>query len=85
MSPAQSAIRRYLRPKYVAFLAIAVVTVYVLNHNERWMVDANDPLRGHFLSIRQYLFPHAVAGALALFLAPFQFPGSQHQRSDQQE
>lgn len=65
--------RSFLRPKYVAFAFIAVMTAYVLKHNESWILDKTDPIRVHYAQIARYLTPHGIAGAIALVLAPFQF------------
>jgi uncharacterized membrane protein len=65
--------RPFLRPKYVAFAFIAVMTAYVLKHNESWVLDKTDPIRVHYAQIARYLTPHGIAGAIALILAPFQF------------
>lgn len=65
--------RSFLRPKYVAFAFIAVMTAYVLKHNESWILDKTDPVRIHYAEIARYLTPHGIAGAIALILAPFQF------------
>ena len=65
--------RSFLRPKHVAFAFIAVMTAYVLKHNESWILDKTDPVRIHYAQIARYLTPHGIAGAIALILAPFQF------------
>jgi hypothetical protein len=33
----------WLRPKYVLFGIIGLMFVYVLGHNERFLIDAKDP------------------------------------------
>jgi len=65
--------RRFLRLKYVVFAIIAMMTAYVLFHNERFLVDSSDPSRAHYALFKNLLIPHGIAGAIALFLAPFQF------------
>jgi len=62
-----------LRPKYVLFALIAVMTGYVLVHNERFLVEPGHALWQHFAPVRWWLYPHAVAGTLAMIAAPLQF------------
>ena len=40
--------RRFLRLKYMVFAIIAMMTAYVLFHNERFLVDSSDPSRAHY-------------------------------------
>jgi uncharacterized membrane protein len=68
------------RPKYLLFAAIALMTLYVLGHNERFLVDRSDPNWRHIHPFRWWLLPHGVAGACALLLAPLQFSDRLRQR-----
>jgi len=63
----------WLRPKTFVFGCIAIMTAYVLFHNERFLVIPSDPVWTHYAQIGWWLIPHGVAGACALFLAPVQF------------
>ena len=63
----------WLRAKYLAFAAIAVMTAYVFYHNERFLLDPAHPVWQHYESFKWWLLPHALAGACALLLAPMQF------------
>jgi uncharacterized membrane protein len=47
--------------------------VYVLHHNEIFLIHAQDPEWRHIHPFRWYLLPHGLAGACALLLAPMQF------------
>jgi Predicted membrane protein (DUF2306) len=63
----------WLRPKGAVFLGIGAMTLYVLYHNERFLIQPANPIWRHYAEIAFWLVPHAVAGTCALFLAPLQF------------
>jgi uncharacterized membrane protein len=46
---------------------------YVLNHNERFIIDAHDPSWDHYQTFKWWLLPHGLAAACALLLGPMQF------------
>jgi hypothetical protein len=62
-----------LNAKYVVFSMIAVMSLYVLYHNERFLVDPEHPAWQHYESFKWWLLPHGIFGAIMLLLAPFQF------------
>lgn len=62
-----------VRPKYLLFAAIFGVMGYVMVHNERFLVEPENPVWGHYSKYGLWLLTHGVAGAAALFLAPLQF------------
>jgi len=66
--------------KHVVFLLIAVATVYVLYHNERFLVDSQHPAWKHYESFKWWLLPHGVFGAVVLLFAPFQFSDRMRKR-----
>jgi len=49
------------------------MTLYVLYHNERFLIEPQNPIWKHYAEIAFWLVPHGVAGTCALFLAPLQF------------
>ena len=49
------------------------MVAYVLNHNETFLIHANDPVWNHYPPFKWWLLPHGIAGACALLLAPMQF------------
>jgi hypothetical protein len=59
--------------KHWAFLALGLMTLFVLCNNERFIVVHSDPDREYFFPVRWWLLPHGLGGALALFLGPMQF------------
>lgn len=63
----------WLRPKPAVFTAIGAMTLYVLYHNERFLIEPDNPIWRHYAEIAFWLVPHAIAGTCALFLAPLQF------------
>jgi len=71
---------RLFRAKNIAFAAIATMTAYVIVHNERFLIDPNNPVWQHYRSFQWWLLPHGVAGVSALFLAPLQFSDRLRQR-----
>ena len=46
---------------------------YVLQHNERFLIDGAHPFWEHIASFKWWLLPHGLAGASALLVAPLQF------------
>lgn len=66
--------------KYVVFSAIAVMSLYVLYHNERFVIDPSHPAWQRYESFKWWLLPHAVFGTIVLVFAPFQFSERIRQR-----
>ena len=63
----------WLRPKSAVFAAVGAMTLYVLYHNERFLIEPENPIWRHYAEIAFWLVPHVVAGTCALLLAPLQF------------
>jgi hypothetical protein len=70
-----------LRPKYVIFALIALMMGYVLVHNERFLIEPENPMWAHFSNYGWWIITHALAGVAALSLAPVQFSDRLRQRS----
>jgi len=62
-----------LRPKYFIFGFIGLMFAYVLFHNERFLINSQDPNWPHIQPFKWWLLPHGLAGACALILGPMQF------------
>src|SRR5580700_621139 len=62
-----------LRSKYIVFGFIFLMMAYVLNHNERFLIDSSDAAWKHYQTFKWWLLPHAMAAACALLLGPMQF------------
>ncbi len=62
-----------LNAKYVVFSVIAMTTVYVLYHNERFLIEPTNAIWQHYEPFKWWLLPHGVFGALVLLIAPMQF------------
>ena len=62
-----------LNAKYVVFSMIAVMVVYVLYHNERFLIEPSNPIWQHYEPFKWWLLPHGVFGAIVILLAPLQF------------
>jgi hypothetical protein len=69
-----------LNAKYVTFSAIALASLYVLYHNERFLIDGSDPAWQRYEAFKWWLLPHAVFGAIVLLFAPLQFSDRLRQR-----
>lgn len=59
--------------KHVVFSAITLASLYVLWHNERFLIDGNHPAWQRYESFKWWLLPHGVFGAIVLLFAPLQF------------
>jgi hypothetical protein len=66
--------------KYVVFSVIAIMSTFVLYHNERFLIDSNHPVWQHYESFKWWLLPHAVFGSIVLLFAPLQFSDRLRQR-----
>jgi uncharacterized membrane protein len=62
-----------IRPKYCLFGAFALMTLFVLWNNERFLIEPNSPAWTHYGPIRWHLIPHGLGGTLALALGATQF------------
>lgn len=69
-----------IRFKYVGFLALGAMFLFVLWHSERYIVDHADPEWAYFFPVRWWVLPHGLAGLTALLIGPFQFSSSFRQR-----
>ena len=59
--------------KYVLFSVIAMMMVYVLYHNERFLIEPTNPIWQHYEPFKWWLLPHGIFGAVVILLAPLQF------------
>lgn len=69
-----------IRAKYVVFLMITLASLYVLYHNERFLIDSNHPAWQHYEPFKWWLLPHGIFGAIVLLFAPLQFSDRLRQR-----
>ena len=69
-----------IRAKYVVFSMITLASLYVLYHNERFLVDSNHPAWQHYAPFKWWLLPHGIFGAIVLLFAPLQFSERLRQR-----
>jgi len=61
------------RAKHIFFAAFGLMTLVVFYLYETPFLDPKSPVWQHVEPVKWLLLPHAVAGAVALLLAPFQF------------
>src|ERR1700741_4591173 len=69
-----------VRGKYLVFGFIGLMILYVLRHNESFLINHQDPVWQHYQPFKWYLLPHGLAGACALLLGPMQFSDRFRQR-----
>ena len=69
-----------INAKYVVFIVIAIMSTYVLYHNERFLIDSSHPVWQHYESFKWWLLPHGIFGAIVLLFAPLQFSERLRQR-----
>ncbi len=62
-----------IRPKHLLFAILAVMLIYVVVHDESFLVHPQDPLWQHYQPFKWWLLPHGIAGACALLAGPMQF------------
>lgn len=62
-----------VRTKHVFFAVFALLTLFVFYIYETPFLDPDSPVWAHVEPVKWLLLPHALAGAVALLLAPFQF------------
>ena len=69
-----------LNAKYVTLSAIELASLYVLYHNERFLIDGSHPAWQHYEPFKWWLLPHGIFGAIVLLFAPLQFSDRLRQR-----
>ena len=69
-----------VQAKHLLFAALGLLTLFVLYHNERFIVDHSDALWTYYLPVRWLLLPHGLAGAVVLCLGASQFSTRLRQR-----
>lgn len=66
--------------KHAIFTMIAIMLVYVLFHNERFLVEPDHPVWQRYESYKWWLLVHGLAGVPVMLLAPLQFSDRLRQR-----
>ncbi len=69
-----------LRARYFVWTVIGFMMIYVLIHNESFLIDSAHPVWQHYQPFKWWLLPHGLAGACALLLGPMQFFDKLRQR-----
>jgi uncharacterized membrane protein len=62
-----------IRPKHVLLGSFAIMALFVLWNNERFLLDPQSPSWSHYHPIRWHLVPHGIGGTFALALGATQF------------
>ncbi|HEY5444784.1 MAG TPA: DUF2306 domain-containing protein, partial [Pyrinomonadaceae bacterium] len=69
-----------INAKHVVFSVIAIASLYVMYHNERFLIDGSHPAWQHYAPFKWWLLPHGIFGAIVLLFAPLQFSDRLRQR-----
>jgi len=69
-----------INSKYVVFSVITLMSLYVMYHNERFLIDSSHPAWQHYAPFKWWLLPHGIFGAIVLLFAPLQFSERLRQR-----
>jgi len=69
-----------INAKHVVFTCITLASLYVLYHNERFLVEPENPVWQRYEAFKWWLLPHGLFGAIVLLFAPFQFSDRLRQR-----
>lgn len=72
---------RTIKAKHFFFAVFALLTLFVFYVYETPFLDSRSPVWRRVEPVKWWLLPHAVAGATALLLAPFQFSARLRRRS----
>jgi uncharacterized membrane protein len=72
---------RSINPKHVFLVVFGLLTLFVFYVYETPFLDSRSPVWQRVEPVKWWLLPHAVAGATALLLAPFQFSARLRRRS----
>lgn len=72
---------RSVQAKHALFVVFGLLTLFVFYVYETPFLDSRSPVWQHVEPVKWWLLPHAVAGATALLLAPFQFSARLRRRS----
>jgi uncharacterized membrane protein len=80
MSPAAPVATRTIGLKHVALAVFVFMTLFVLYGRDLQLLDAGSELRQRYVGVPWWMLAHGIFGALALFLAPFQFSTRLRQR-----
>lgn len=59
--------------KHALFLVLGLMALFVICHNERFIVDHGDPQWTYYAPVRGLLLLHGIAGLVALLLGATQF------------
>lgn len=70
----------WVNGKTILFSIIAVMTVYVLYHNERFLIEPSNPIWQHYAPFKWWLVAHGISGLCVLLVAPLQFSDRMRKR-----
>ena len=69
-----------IRAKHLVFGVLALMFLFVLWHDERFIIQHSHPNWAYYLPVRWFIIPHGIAGLAALLMGPFQLSTRFRQR-----
>ena len=63
----------HITPKHLLFGLLGALALFVIYHNERFIIDHSDPQWTYYFPVGWLLVPHGIAGTVALVLGAAQF------------
>jgi uncharacterized membrane protein len=70
----------HVRPKHVIFAVLGIMFLFVLWHDERFIIVHSHPNFAYYFPVRWFIIPHGLAGLAALSIGPFQLSTRFRQR-----
>jgi uncharacterized membrane protein YdcZ (DUF606 family) len=64
---------RAINVKHITIGLFALMAIFVFYQRDLQLLDPQSSLRQRYAAVPWWMLAHGVAGALALFIAPFQF------------
>ncbi|HJU11785.1 MAG TPA: DUF2306 domain-containing protein [Candidatus Binataceae bacterium] len=69
-----------IRAKHVIFAVLGIMFLFVLWHDERFIIVHSHPNFAYYFPVRWFIIPHGLAGLMALLIGPFQLSTRFRQR-----
>lgn len=69
-----------IRAKHIVFAVLGLMFLFVLWHDERFIIVHSHPNWAYYFPVRWFIIPHGMAGLMALLIGPFQLSTRFRQR-----
>lgn len=73
-------VRSHIRAKHLVFAVLGLMFLFVLWHDERFIIIHSHPNFAYYFPVRWFIIPHGLAGLAALLIGPFQLSSRFRQR-----